>query len=70
MDNQRVEAGPAFDLEDARHSVLLRGIGAEAIDGFGWEGDNTAGAQPLRRGGDGLGVNVTSPCAITESRRR
>ena len=45
MDDQGVEARSAFGLVDGQHRVRIGGIGAEPIDGFGWEGDEFAAAQ-------------------------
>ena len=44
MDDQRVEAGPPLGAVDARDRLGIGGIGRQAIDGFGGNGDGLAGA--------------------------
>ncbi len=45
MHDQRVVLGSSLDLEDARDGANVLGIGAQAVDGFGWERDQAALAQ-------------------------
>ena len=52
MDDQRVEGRPALGGEDRRDRAVVAGVGAEAVDGLGREGDERARAQQPGRGGD------------------
>ena len=49
VDDQRIEARAALGLVDLEHGVGIGGVGAEAVDGLGREGDELAGAQDARR---------------------
>jgi hypothetical protein len=53
--DQRIEARPVLGGEDLGDGLVLRGIGAETIDGLGRKGDELAFDQGLRGMGDGLG---------------
>jgi len=55
MDDQRVEARPALGGEDRGHRPVVGGVAAQAIDGFGGEGDQPSGPQQLSAGGDIFG---------------
>ena len=48
MDDERVVGGAAFDLEDALDGLGIERIGGQAVNRFGGQGDQLAGAQKLR----------------------
>ena len=52
MGDERVEGGPALGGIDAGHRLAIGGVGAEAVDGLGREGDEPALAQGLCGGVD------------------
>ena len=52
MGDQRIEAWPAFGGEDTCDGKIVRGIRAEAVDGFGGERDEFAVGKPLTRFGN------------------
>ncbi len=64
MDDQRVEARPVLGREDAGHRPVVGGVGAQAVDGLGREGDQAAGAQQLARGGVGRAVRWQDPWCL------
>jgi hypothetical protein len=49
VDDQRIEARPPLDFEDARHRLGVEGKRSQAIDSLGWESNEPPGAQHLRR---------------------
>jgi hypothetical protein len=51
VDDQRIERRPVLDVEDARDGGVVGGVGAEAVDRLGGEGDDAAGAQLKPRRG-------------------
>jgi len=55
MDDERVEEGAMFGLENAGYGSGIESVGGEAVDGFGGEGDHLAGGE--KGGGflDGVG---------------
>jgi len=63
MDDQRIEARPAFGGEDLGHRFVLGRIGAQPINGLGREGDQLALDQGLGSMGNGLG-QMSFPVAI------
>ena len=54
VDDDGIPCGTLLGDKDAGHSVWVEGICAEAVDGFGGQGDESAGAKNLGRCGDGL----------------
>ena len=52
VDDQRVERRPRLHLEDARDRARVEGVGAEAVDGLGGEGDEAAALQHRGRVGE------------------
>jgi hypothetical protein len=52
MNDDRVPRGTAFGGEDGGDGLRREGVGAEAVDGFGGEGDEAAGAQDFRCAGE------------------
>ena len=52
--DQRIEPRPSLGLEDRRDRALVGGVGAQAIDRLGREGDEVAAAQQPCRLGDRL----------------
>ncbi len=52
MHDQRVELRSPLGGEDTGHRPFIRRIRAEAVNGFGGEGDELPGAQKLCRFGD------------------
>ena len=68
MDDKRVKAGPPLGGKNTGHSAIVTGIGAQAVDGFGWEGDQPpfgqdrgCGSQSLRGGGQSCRLHNVSP---------
>ncbi len=47
VDDERVPGGPLLGGEDAGHGFCGECVGAEAVDGFGGEGDEAAGAEEI-----------------------
>ena len=43
MHNERVVCGPLLGGEDGADSLGRARVGAEAVDGFGWESDGVEG---------------------------
>ena len=56
--DEGVEVGAALGLEDAGDGLGLGCVGAEAVDGFGLEGDEVAGLEEAGGFGDAGGVRV------------
>ena len=54
-----IPGGALFGLKDARHGRRVKRIGAKSVDGFGGQGDETAGAKNLRGLSDG-GLRLVS----------
>ena len=52
--DQRVEVGAALGVEDAGDGVVVGGVCAEAVDGFGAEGDEAAGLEEGCGAGDAV----------------
>ena len=52
MDDQRVEFGASLGREHAGDGAVVGRIGAEAVDGFGREGDEAAAPENTGRFGD------------------
>ena len=48
MDDEGIEGRAALHLENARYGGRIGGIGAEAVDRFGGEGDQVATANERR----------------------
>src|SRR3954469_12685727 len=67
MNNHRVVGRTAFDAVKARHRRGARRISAEAVDGFGWEGDEAAGAQDFGRAADLGGHSLSGDALRTDS---
>ena len=55
MDDERVEARPAFRLEHGGDGAIVGRIGAEAVNRLGREGDEPARAEEAGRFGDRRG---------------
>ena len=49
MDNQRIPAGTLLGTKDLFNGGFIQGVSAEAVNGFGGEGDQSAGPQDGRR---------------------
>jgi len=60
MHDQRVEAGPALGLIDARHRRPVAGIGGQAVDRFGRNGDAFALRQQVCGAGQSGGIGGQS----------
>ena len=45
MDDEGAGGRPAFDGVDAGYGFGVEGVGSETVDGFGGEGDESAGAE-------------------------
>ena len=52
VDDQRAGCGATFDSIDAGYGLGIQRVGAQAIHGFRWEGDETSGAEQAGGGGD------------------
>ncbi len=61
MGDERVERGPLLGRIDKRHRFPARGVGAEAVDGLGGEGDEPALGQDQRRRGEAVGTRRDRP---------
>ena len=48
MHDQGIEARPSLDLENRCHGLVVGGIGAQPVDGFGRERHEFACAQQIR----------------------
>lgn len=59
VDDEGVLGRAAFEIEDAADGCFVGGVGAEAVDGFGGEGDDAAGEEAadgeVDDGGSGRG---------------
>src|ERR1700722_4815978 len=53
MGDQRIEGGPALGLIEPGHGQRVAGVGAEPIDGLGWEPDQAARRKTVPGGGRG-----------------
>ncbi len=53
MGDQRIEGGPALGLIEPGDGLWIGGVGAEPIDGLGWEPDQPARRKNSRGGGRG-----------------
>src|SRR5579862_6872658 len=62
MRDERIEGGTILRGVDFADGDIRCGVGAEAIDGFSWEGDEAAHAQNFRRGGEprAIGLQIQS----------
>ena len=58
MRDQRIERGTALGVVEPRHRFAMGGVGAQAVDGLGRKGDQTAGGQHARRPLHGGGAGV------------
>jgi len=45
VDDQRVVCGAALDLKEPSYGRRIKGVGSQAVDGFGGEGNGLAVAQ-------------------------
>ena len=57
MRDQRIEARPALGLEDLRHSRAVGGIGGEAINGLGRDGDQLTALEQRQGRVEGLALD-------------
>lgn len=58
VDDEWVEAGALFDLEDGCDGCWVECVCTEAVDGFGWEGDDSTLFDDLCSAGDILRCGV------------
>lgn len=56
MSDQRVEGWPTLGGVNARNGRRIAGVGAQAVDGLGREGDQPACGEDFRCGGDALRI--------------
>jgi len=56
MHDQGIEQRTALGSEDRGHRLAIGGVSAQAIDGFGGEGDKPAGFEDAGGLGDACGV--------------
>ena len=60
MHDQRIEARPPLGGEDGGHRFAVGGVGAQAIDGLGGEGDQPSAGQQARRFRDAIGIGAAN----------
>jgi hypothetical protein len=65
--DHRMIGGTALYRVEATHRLLARGVGAQAINGFGGESDEAAGAQDLRRAANLLVHSLSGAALRTAS---
>src|SRR5689334_11296255 len=61
MHDQGIEARAALGGKNAGHGLAAGGVGAQAINGFGGEGDQSPPAQNFRRARDRGGIGGGNP---------